>query len=326
MKKIAIVITLALLGSGGWYYYQNYVKVLDKTLHFYGNIENRTQDLAFRFLGKIETIAKDEGQSIEKGEMLVTLDTTSLRYELENINAQIIAEKATLKRLMKGYRTEDIAQAQASVQESYAAFLGVQDIYNRQKKLFDLDATTEQDYIAAKTQYDKAKATYDKAKSNYALLQSGYQVEDVEVQKAKVLALEAKAKSLEYDIKDATIYAPIKGTILARHKEPSSIVSAGQSILQIALEDEYWVQAYVDEPDLGSITQGEKMLVYVDSRKKPYEGHIGFISPVAEFTPKNIETTQLRPDLVYRFRVIIAEPDSHLKQGMPVTITCQKDQ
>ena len=81
----------------------------------------------------------------------------------------------------------------------------------------------------------------------------------------------------------------------------------------------------MDEPLLGKITQGERMLIYIDSRKEPYEGSIGFISPVAEFTPKNIETMELRPELVYRFRVIIKNPDSHLKQGMPVTIKCKKD-
>ena len=157
------------------------------------------------------------------------------------------------------------------------------------------------------------------------MVRKGYQVEDIEVQNAKVMALAAQAKSLENDIKDATLYAPTQGTVLARYKEPSSTVTAAQSILEIALEDEYWVKAYVDEPLLGKITQGQSMLIYIDSRKEPYEGSIGFISPVAEFTPKNIETMELRPDLVYRFRVIIKHPDSHLKQGMPVTIKCKKD-
>ena len=145
------------------------------------------------------------------------------------------------------------------------------------------------------------------------------------MQKATVLSLVAQAKSVEHDIEDTTLYAPTKGTVLARYKEPSSIVSAAQSILEIALEDEYWVKAYVDEPFLGKITQGTPMLVYTDSRKEPYEGTIGFISPVAEFTPKNIETMELRPDLVYRFRVIIKNPDVHLKQGMPVTIKRKED-
>jgi len=325
MKKLALLLLLVILGAGGGYYYYSHVKGQEKALVFYGNIENRTQDLSFRFLGTIQSIAKDEGESFSKGEPLVNLDTTALQYQLDNLNAQIMAAKATLAKLTKGYRIEEIAQAKASVEETKAALAGAKDVYIRQEKLYKLDATTQQNYIAAKSQYDQANANYDKATSYYDLIYKGYRAEDIEVQKATVMALVAQAKSVEHDIHDATLYAPTKGTVLARYKEPASIVSAAQSILEIALEDEYWVKAYVDEPLLGKITQGTSMLIYTDSRKEPYEGSIGFISPVAEFTPKNIETTELRPDLVYRFRVIIKNPDSHLKQGMPVTIKCKED-
>lgn len=325
MKKIILLLVMVVLVGGGGYYYVSHKNGQEKPLIFYGNIENRTQDLSFRFLGTIKSINKDEGESFTKGEPLILLDTTTLRYQLENLTAQLVAEKATLAKLTKGYRVEEISQAKASVEETKAALEGAHDVYLRQQKLFKVDATTEQDYITAKTQYDKATASYDKALSYYDMVRKGYQVEDIEVQNAKVMALIAQAKSLEHDIKDATLYAPTQGTVLARYKEPSSIVSAAQSILEIALEDEYWVKAYVDEPLLGKITQGETLWVYIDSRKEPYEGSIGFISPVAEFTPKNIETMELRPDLVYRFRVIIKHPDSHLKQGMPVTIKHKKD-
>ena len=325
MKKVILILVMVILVASGGYYYVSHKNGQEKPLIFYGNIENRTQDLSFRFLGTIKSISKDEGESFKRGEPLVLLDTTTLRYQLENLTAQLIAEKATLAKLTKGYRVEEISQAKASVEETKAALEGTKDVYLRQQKLFKVDATTEQDYITAKTQYDKANASYDKALSYYDMVRKGYQVEDIEVQNAKVMALTAQVKSLENDIKDATLYAPTQGTVLARYKEPSSTVTAAQSILEIALEDEYWVKAYVDEPLLGKITQGESMLIYIDSRKEPYEGSIGFISPVAEFTPKNIETMVLRPELVYRFRVIIKHPDSHLKQGMPVTIKCKKD-
>jgi HlyD family secretion protein len=325
MKKIILLLVMVLLVGAGGYYYVHHTNGQEKPLVFYGNIENRTQDLSFRFLGTIKSIRKDEGESFTKGEPLVLLDTTTLRYQLENLTAQLVAEKATLAKLTKGYRVEEISQAKASAEETKAALEGAHDVYVRQQKLFKVDATTEQEYITAKTQYDKATASYAKALSYYDMVRRGYQVEDIEAQNAKVMALAAQAKSLEHDIEDATLYAPTEGTVLARYKEPSSIVSAAQSILEIALEDEYWVKAYVDEPLLGKITQGETLWVYIDSRKEPYEGSIGFISPVAEFTPKNIETMELRPDLVYRFRVIIKHPDAHLKQGMPVTIKPKKE-
>lgn len=114
--------------------------------------------------------------------------------------------------------------------------------------------------------------------------------------------------------------APTDGTVLSRYVENGSVVVPAQTILEIALQDEYWVRAYVSEAQLGRIKQGEKMLVQSDARSEPYKGFVGFISPVAEFTPKNIETPELRPDLVYRFRVIITDPTPELKQGLPVTV------
>lgn len=324
MKKIVLLILL-FVGGFGWYYMQNLSNNTQNKITFYGNVENRTQKLAFRFLGTIESIAKDEGQSFKKGEALVTLDTKPLEYSLEKLKAQIAAENALLEKLQKGYRREDIAQAKAAFEESEATLDGVQDTYERQKKLYETKATTEQSYISAKTQYERAKAAKARAKSRYALLKQGYQKEDISAQKQKIVALKAEEKNLLYNIKDSTLLAPQKGTVLARYKEPGSIAAPGESVLEIALQDEYWVRAYIDEPLLGKIKRGEQMLVYTDSKKEPYKGTIGFISDVAEFTPKNIETTELRPDLVYRFRVIITNPDSTLKQGMPVTIKALKE-
>jgi HlyD family secretion protein len=77
----------------------------------------------------------------------------------------------------------------------------------------------------------------------------------------------------------------------------------------------------VPEPELGLIHPGQPALVVTDSRPdRPYEGQIGFISPVAEFTPKSVETPELRTDLVYRLRVVVDDPDPGLRQGMPVTV------
>ena len=134
MKKLVLLLLLVVLGGGGYYYY-SHVKGQEKPLIFYGNIENRTQDLSFRFLGTIQSIAKDEGQSFSKGEPLVNLDTTALHYQLDNLNAQIMAAKATLAKLTKGYRAEEIAQAKASVEETQATLARTKDVYVRQEKL-----------------------------------------------------------------------------------------------------------------------------------------------------------------------------------------------
>ena len=120
-------------------------------------------------------------------------------------------------------------------------------------------------------------------------------------------------------------YAPNEGIILSRIREPGSIVNPADPVYTLSLTSPIWVRAYVNEPDLGLIYYGMKGEVYTDSGQT-YAGTVGFISPIAEFTPKTVETAQLRTDLVYRLRIYVDNPDRFLKQGMPVTVKLQLDQ
>lgn len=116
-------------------------------------------------------------------------------------------------------------------------------------------------------------------------------------------------------------YAPTEGIVLTRVREPGSVVNPGDPVYTLSITSPIWVRAYVSEPDLGRIYYGMEADVHTDTEGAPvYKGKIGFISPVAEFTPKTVQTTQLRTDLVYRLRIYIDNPDKLLKQGMPVTV------
>ena len=131
----------------------------------------------------------------------------------------------------------------------------------------------------------------------------------------------AQVGSAKTDLRDTRLLAPCDGTVMTRIQEPGAIVSPTQSIYTVAKSKPVWVRAYVPEPELGRIKYGMQVAVYNDSRPdKPYTGWVGFISPVAEFTPKEVETVSLRTDLVYRIRVYIYDVDEYLRQGMPVTI------
>ena len=122
-------------------------------------------------------------------------------------------------------------------------------------------------------------------------------------------------------LNDTELYAPSDGILLTRIREPGAVVRESDPIYTLSLSSPIWVRAYVSEPQLGLVYPGMPAKIYTDTQKdRPYEGHIGFISPMAEFTPKTVETTQLRTDLVYRLRVIVDNPDLGLRQGMPVTV------
>jgi HlyD family secretion protein len=123
---------------------------------------------------------------------------------------------------------------------------------------------------------------------------------------------------------DADLIAPNDGIILTRARERGAIVQAGETVFTLTLTSPVWVRTYVNERDLGLIRPGMPASVTTDSAPdRPYPAFIGFISPTAEFTPKTVETRELRTDLVYRLRVVVNNPDAGLRQGMPVTVTLQ---
>ncbi len=138
---------------------------------------------------------------------------------------------------------------------------------------------------------------------------------------AKVKEAEAALGVATTNLRNTDLYAPSDGTILTRIREPGTVVNIADPIYTLSVLSPVWVRAYVSEPELGLIYPGMKAEIETDTPGgKIYEGHIGFISPVAEFTPKTVQTTSLRTDLVYRLRIITDNPDQFLKQGMPVTV------
>jgi membrane fusion protein YbhG len=138
---------------------------------------------------------------------------------------------------------------------------------------------------------------------------------------AQLLEAEASLGVALTNYSDTQIYCPNDGTILTRIREPGTVVLISEPIYTLSLISPVWIRAFVTERDLGRIYPGMAARVYTDTKGgKVYTGHIGFISPVSEFTPKTVETTQLRTDLVYRLRIIADNPDKFLRQGMPVTV------
>ena len=132
-----------------------------------------------------------------------------------------------------------------------------------------------------------------------------------------------EATVIQYDqrLKDSELFAPNDGVILTRAQEEGAILPAGVTVLTLTLRSPVWVRTYVNERDLGLVRENMAAEVYTDSDPgHPYTASVGFISPTAEFTPKTVETRQLRTDLVYNLRVIVENPDGGLRQGMPVSV------
>ncbi|QKF81547.1 hemolysin secretion protein D [Halarcobacter ebronensis] len=293
----------------------------DEETKFYGNIDLRTVSLGFRVGGKIDTLYFDEGQTLKKGDLIAQLKDDLYLQALKVVQTQLKMQEIQTKKLENGYRTEDIAQGKATYDNALVALNKAKKDFDRYEELKKTKSVSKQTYEDYKFAYDSAKAQFDLAKSNLEKLENGYQKEDIEAAKAQLETLKVQEQEAKINLEDTKLYAPNDGTILTRAYEVGAIVDKGTPIVEMALTNEYWVRSYIDEKYLGLIRPTMQAKVFTDSKPdKEYKAVVSFISAQAEFTPKSVQTQELRTQLVYRIRLIIKNPDEYIRQGMPVTI------
>ncbi|MDO9104187.1 MAG: secretion protein HlyD [Methylovulum sp.] len=321
MKKIILAaVILAAVAGIGWFY-QKHRAEQEIALVLYGNVDIREVNLGFRVAGRLARLVYDEGDKIKQGEVIAELDAEPYRNQAASAAAQVKSMRERLKLRETGNRPQEIAQAKSLVREREAVAANAKRLFQRSENTLAIKGISTQDRDNAEASYSEAEARLTSARQSLALLEAGFRVEDIAQAKADLAQAEAALASAELQVKDAVLTAPSDGVILTRAQEAGAILPAGTTVFSLSLQNPVWVRAYVHEPDLGQLHPGTQVDVYTDSRpKQPYHGQIGFISPRAEFTPKSVETTELRTALVYRLRIIVTNPDDGLRQGMPVTV------
>lgn len=289
-------------------------------IELYGNVDIRTVDLGFRVGGRITAIPIEEGSSVSKGETLARLEFTPLRTSLDATQAKADAAQAELVKLRNGNRPQDIAQAEAALAERRATLAEARVDYERQTRLLNSRTISQSTFDVSEAQFRAAEAQVTAAEEAVSLMREGARPEDIAAAAATYAAAIAERDRARTDYDDAVLVAPEAGTILTRAQEPGAIVPSGGTVLTLAIDRPVRVRAYVAEPDLGRVSPGMSVEISTDSRAKAYHGTIGFISSTAEFTPKTVQTENMRTDLVYRLRIIVEDPDDMLRQGQPVTV------
>ena len=290
-------------------------------LTLYGNVDIRQVQLGFRVSGRLIEALVDEGDKVKAGQKLASLDTQPYQDQIAMAQAQVGSARATLDKLVTGPRQAEIDQARANHAERVADQQNAELAFERTARLRPGGAVSEAALDQAKAARDMAVARTQSAQEALRLLEEGTRPEDIAAARANLQASESSLASAQTSLKDATLVAPADGVILSRVREPGAIVSPSDIVYVLSLANPVWVRAYIAEPNLGRIHTGMRVQVFTDSAPdKPYSGTIGFISPVAEFTPKSVETPELRTDLVYRLRIVIDQGSNGLRQGMPVTV------
>jgi HlyD family secretion protein len=293
----------------------------DGALTLYGNVEIRQVELAFRVSGRLDAVNFEEGDAVSAGDEIAGLDTAPLRDAVTQARAEASVRQAELARLKAGSRSQEIDRARARVEELEATVLAAQQVFDRQANLLTQGFATQQVVDTARATLDTAEKRLVAGQKELALVQLGPRAEEIAASMAGVEAAEASVAQAELRLDDTILRAPSDGVLLARVREPGSIINAGTPVATLALTRPVWVRAYVDETDLGFVAPGKLAQVFTDSAPdRAYSGQVGFVSPVAEFTPRTVQTPDLRTDLVYQVRIIVDTPDSGLRQGMPATV------
>ena len=322
-KFLRIVVVLGVLGAAAilGYRYLQKREAPANTLHLFGNVDIRQIQLAFHDTGRIQRILVEEGQRVQVGELVAELDPVRYEAAVEQARAQVAAQKEALARLLAGSRPEEIAEARARVKAAEAKLREAEATHRRAKILAQSQYVSQQQLDNAEAALNTARANLDWEQQALTLAIKGPRQEDIDAARAQLKAYEAALEKAKEELADTGLYAPEQAVVQDRILEPGDMASPQTPVFTLALDNPIWVRAYVAEPDLGKIAPGMRAEVKTDSfPNKTYRAWIGFISPTAEFTPKQVETTELRSKLVYRLRVYVCNPQNELRLGMPADV------
>lgn len=324
MNNRIISISIVVVAAVGLTWWLTHRHAGSNQLVLYGNIDLRQVDLAFNDSQRVANVFVQEGDYVRKGEVLASLDTHRLQPQLARAQAQAAAQRAVVARLHHGSRPEEIAQARANLALAQADARQARDNYRRLAAVSESSsgrAVSRQDVYNAKAQADVADAKVAVNGKALELAVIGPRKEDIAQAQAMLDADEAQAELLRQELADAQLHAPLNAVVRSRIVEPGDMVSPQKTALILAIIDPKWVRAYVSETELGRVHPGMPVTVEVDSFPgRRFEGWVGFISPVAEFTPKTVQTADLRSSLVYEIRVFVKDPSDSLRLGMPATV------
>jgi HlyD family secretion protein len=330
MKKrrliIVLLIAAAIIG-GVWLWKSLHHVPSANEFVLYGNVDIRQVQLAFNGNERIASMLVQEGDKITKGQLVAILDLQRLKQTVARAQGQVHAQKEVVARLEAGTRPEEIRKARADVESARAEAYNAELTYGRLGPLAEKGFVPQQQADNAKATAEATQAKLRAAQEALNLAIAGPRKEDIAAAKATLKAYEAELAFAKRELADANLYAPVDGTIQDRITEPGDMASPQKPVYTIALTNPLWVRAYVAEPDLGKIWPGMIAEVTTDSYPgKRYRAWIGFISPTAEFTPKSVETPQIRTRLVYQVRVHVCNPENELRLGMPTTVTIPLNQ
>ena len=326
MKKIILILAAMAILVGGWLFWRFLPSdESPDTLKLYGNVDIRQVSLAFEQGGRVTELFAEEGDRVTRGQLLVLVDVTGLKLEADKLRADIAAQEQNLLKMKNGNRPEEIARAEAALRTAEASLEQAKRNDARMASLRRGNSVSAQERENAQTSLRVAQGQRDEAAHALALLREGYRDEDIAMAAAQLSSARAALAVMQHNIELGELFSPTEAVVSSRLLEPGDMASSATPVFLLSLTSPKWVRAYVTEPQLGRIRQGMKADILTDSFPEAVPGRVGYISPTAEFTPKSVQTEDLRTSLLYEVRIVADDAGDRLRLGMPVSVVVHED-
>ena len=325
IRAVAAIAASALLATCG-------SEESEGTLRVSGHVEATEVQVAAEVAGRITELRVDEGDRVRAGDVIARLDTRDTDLQIQRLRAERATADAQLRLLQAGSRPEDIGQAQAQVDAAAADVTAIDaELKSAELDLQRFEALLKANAGSAK-QRDDAQARVDvarerrraaeervrAARETLARLRSGARPQEIDAAAARVATVDAQLAAMEKSLTDATVLAPVSGVVTQKLADQGELAARGSPLVVIADLDRAWANLFVPEPMVPRVKLGQAATVYTDAGGAGISGEVTFVSPQAEFTPRNVQTAEERSKLVYRIKVSVDNRDGVLKQGMPV--------
>ncbi len=322
MKKVLFVMLLFAGVAAGWFWWKkNQSREAVREWVLYGNVDIRQVALAFDGSGRITEVRAEEGDPVKAGQLMAKLDTRLLDIQAREAAAMVEVQKQALLRLRNGSRPEEITQVRSQLASAEVEVNRAELDLSRLQLLQKAKAVSTQDVDHGRASVDAANARVEELRAALSLAELGPRVEEVTGAEAQLTASEARLAQLRHQIDLGTLRAPTGAVVRARLLEPGDMATPQKPVFALALTHPKWIRVYVNEPDLGKIKPGMKVGVWTDSHPdQSVTGTVGYLSSVAEFTPKPVQTEELRTSLVYEARILVEDKADRLRLGQPATV------
>ncbi len=283
-----------------------------------GTLESVDVNVGAKVPGQIVSLLVDEGTRVKAGDTIAVLDQVTLKMQWDQAQAGVELARAQYQMLQNGARSEDISSSEQSLLQMESTLKNATDDYQRMKSLIASHSITQKQFDDAESRFNVAQAQYNTAKQNLQKMRRFARPEELEAAKARLEQAQAGANLIGKQLTDATITAPVAGIVTHKPVETGELLGAGSTVVTVSRLDTLNLMIYVSDTDLGKVKLGGLADVVVDTYPdRSFPAHVVYISPIAEFTPKNIQTKEDRTKLVFGVKLEVDNHEGILKAGMP---------